>query len=669
MSISNTSILVKRSYTTGRPTSLQSGELGYSYASNTLFIGNGTGNGVVNVGGQFYTSTIDSSTSANTPNTLIKRDSNGGFDGILYGNANTATYLKSNQNFSISGSDITAPPVSFSGNNEIVLNASLNNINGLVSGYYGGSSAKTSSIPVIQVAANGRILSISNTNVVTTTSFDITDGIHTNSFTSSNTLYVTGNTGIVSAVSQNTISLSTDNTVARTNTTSVGPQTFLTDVRLPTNNMSVGGTLSVSNLNVSGNVTFANVVSTLNVGDPIIYLASNNTSDLVDIGFVGHIIGPGSSSFSHYQHLGFVRDYNDRKWKLFSNVTPEPSSTIVFDNTTIYDTIKVGGVDMSGGDVLSANLLSATSLIASKSNIINDLDVGGNARIGGSISFSTANATYVNVSSGIVAYGPYGGPYVDGTLIDYTPGMGRITVGDNDGFTLYNGGVSSRTPLISINSSGNITTATWNASTISVTYGGTGNTSFAPSGILVGNGTGPLQTLANTTSSGTYGSSTYIPIITVDGYGRISSVSNTAITFDVTEFTGILPVSKGGLGSSSFTNGGQIVYNGNNFVSLANVSTSNTSIASNNTINNITIDGYGRLTGYTTQAISGLTVPQGGTGLSSITTNGITFGNGTGNLGVTSAAGTSDQTWSNQILTVNNSGIPVWASRLDGGGF
>ena len=70
MAISNTSILIKRSSSTGRPSTLQSGEFAYSYASNTLFIGTPGGNGVVNVGGQYYTSTIDQSTSSNTARTL-----------------------------------------------------------------------------------------------------------------------------------------------------------------------------------------------------------------------------------------------------------------------------------------------------------------------------------------------------------------------------------------------------------------------------------------------------------------------------------------------------------------------------------------------------------------------------------------------------------------------
>lgn len=62
-------------------------------------------------------------------------------------------------------------------------------------------------------------------------------------------------------------------------------------------------------------------------------------------------------------------------------------------------------------------------------------------------------------------------------------------------------------------------------------------------------------------------------------------------------------------------------------------------------------------------------VGYGGTGATTLTSKGILYGNGTAAIQVTAAAGTSDQTTSNQILTVNGSGTPVWASALDGGTF
>ena len=126
----------------------------------------------------------------------------------------------------------------------------------------------------------------------------------------------------------------------------------------------------------------------------------------------------------------------------------------------------------------------------------------------------------------------------------------------------------------------------------------------------------------------------------------------------------------GGTGTGTFAAGEIVIGNGTGpLLSLANSGAISVTSNPNTTINTVTVDTYGRVTGFTTQAISGLTVGQGGTGLSTVTLNGIVFGNGTGNLGVTAEAGISDQTWTNQILTVNNSGVPVWASALDGGTF
>lgn len=64
-----------------------------------------------------------------------------------------------------------------------------------------------------------------------------------------------------------------------------------------------------------------------------------------------------------------------------------------------------------------------------------------------------------------------------------------------------------------------------------------------------------------------------------------------------------------------------------------------------------------------------LTVPNGGTGRTTATANGIVYGNGTSALGVT-AAGTWDSTHSvGQLLSVNSSGTPTWTNTLDGGTF
>ena len=62
-----------------------------------------------------------------------------------------------------------------------------------------------------------------------------------------------------------------------------------------------------------------------------------------------------------------------------------------------------------------------------------------------------------------------------------------------------------------------------------------------------------------------------------------------------------------------------------------------------------------------------LTVANGGTGVSSFTDNGVVFGDGSNALDVTAAAGSSDASTSNQILTVDGSGVPVFTTTIDGG--
>jgi hypothetical protein len=50
----NTLIQFKRSLTNNSPTALNIGEPGYSYSSNTLFIGTSGNNGVIEIGGSKY---------------------------------------------------------------------------------------------------------------------------------------------------------------------------------------------------------------------------------------------------------------------------------------------------------------------------------------------------------------------------------------------------------------------------------------------------------------------------------------------------------------------------------------------------------------------------------------------------------------------------------------
>ena len=97
MPLDNTVIQIKYSTANGRPASLNVGELGYSFVSNTFFIGT-TANTTLNIGGYTITTAVENRTSTNVPGTLVQRDALGNFyANTIYakvmGNANTGTKI------------------------------------------------------------------------------------------------------------------------------------------------------------------------------------------------------------------------------------------------------------------------------------------------------------------------------------------------------------------------------------------------------------------------------------------------------------------------------------------------------------------------------------------------------------------------------------------------
>ena len=101
-------VRIKRSSTSGNPTTLAAGELAYSGLTDNgsnggdrLYVGFGTetaGNAANHfvIGGKYFTDIIDGATNANTANKLVKRDGSGNFSAgtitaTLTGNADTAT--------------------------------------------------------------------------------------------------------------------------------------------------------------------------------------------------------------------------------------------------------------------------------------------------------------------------------------------------------------------------------------------------------------------------------------------------------------------------------------------------------------------------------------------------------------------------------------------------
>ena len=126
-------------------------------------------------------------------------------------------------------------------------------------------------------------------------------------------------------------------------------------------NLSQGGASIYQDLWVGGNI-YANALNTvttsiLSIQDPLLYLSSSNVYPYnYNLGFYGHFVGGAANV---YAHTGLVRNPNDNAWYLFSNV-PEPSGNTInlASANTVLDTLKLGNVSMTGGNVAAAGNLT-----------------------------------------------------------------------------------------------------------------------------------------------------------------------------------------------------------------------------------------------------------------------------------------------------------------------
>lgn len=500
--MSNTIIQLKYSASTSTPASLQPGESAYSFASGNLFIGNTTNSPII-IGGKYYTDIIENATNLNTSGQLVKRDGSGNFSANiitadLYGNSNTSTKLQTARNFGIDGDDITAANISFDGSNAVILSGSLKTT-GVAAGTYGGSS----NIPVFTVDAKGRITSATNTSITVPTNLSVAGDSGTGTLAlSTDTLTVNGRDGITTQFidANNSVLIDLDNTVIRT-----------------TGNQTITGDLSIAgNLTISGNTTQINV-ATLNVSDPLIYLAGNNyTSDIVDIGFVGNYYDGATQ-----RHAGFARHAGDGKFYAFYNYDKEPDNNVI---------------DVTDASIKRANIV-ANFIDGTISNLASDLSVvdggtGASSFTNGQILIgqgSSALTTLANVTALTET--------VDAanTLNSFTTDTyGRVTAFTQQAIAIGTSQITS--------------------GTLPIARGGTNQTSFNTGERIYFNGTA-LASLANVTQTITGGLSTgnTITSITFDPQsGGISAYTGAKIALDASQITsGTLGVSRGGTGNTS----------------------------------------------------------------------------------------------------------------------
>lgn len=265
---SNTEILIKRSLTTDKPSSLHEGELGYSYSSNTLFIGTPDGASAIEIG-------------------------------------------------------------------------HYSDLSNLTSGSYGSQT----SIPVITVDGHGTVTNVYTQTISTTLDFNDGHGGTGSVNLLDGSFEFIGANGIVTTASANTLTISVDNTIVRSNTAG--------------GNQTIDGVLNISgDLNVTGNITYTDV-ATIVAQNSLIKLANNNIySDVVDIGFYGE-----ANNGTQVVYTGLFRHAGDagKDYYLFDNYTgtdPDANNFVINPNdpsikiSTLHANV-IGGLIQGGGFLAS----------------------------------------------------------------------------------------------------------------------------------------------------------------------------------------------------------------------------------------------------------------------------------------------------------------------------
>jgi hypothetical protein len=520
--MANTLIQLKYSTVTDKPASLNVAEPAYSYTSNTLFIGTPNSLGTINIGGLFYTSQIDNATNLATANTIVKRDATGNVAvnvltansiiGTISGNASTATKLQTARDIGLAG-DATGN-VSFDGSANVTLTVDLTNT-GVNAGTYGGSA----NIPFFTVDAEGRISAAGNNAISTNLSFDGNSGSGSIDLLT-DTLVIQGGDGTTTTANDetNAITIDVDNTVIRT-----------------TGGQTIGGDLAVTgNLIITGNTTTINVNSLI-VSDPILLLASNNTTNVVDLGFVAH--------YDTDKHTGLVRHSSSNTWYLFENYGPHLLSTgnvlNIADPTLVTSN-------------LVANLIGGRVFDLASSIEVSDGGTGRNT-------FTTGSIVIGNGTGGLLVLANTGtaGTYGNGATVPVvtTDAYGRVSAVTNTAIAIDTSAITS--------------------GTLGFSRGGTGATVYNTGGLIVSNGSA-LVSIANSTytQTGTLSSANTVTAFTVDAYGRTTALTAAPIAISADQVTsGTLPVGRGGTGATSFTLNGVLLGNSGNALQTASSST------------------------------------------------------------------------------------------------
>jgi hypothetical protein len=272
-----------------------------------------------------------------------------------------------------------------------------------------------------------------------------------------------------------------------------------------------------------------------------------------------------------------------------------------------------------------------------------------------------------------------------GSALPVTSGGTGTTTSTGTGSVVLSNSPTLVTPALGTPASATLTNATGlpidggTINTLPVGRGGTGVTSLTSNGVLYGGatvgvtavGTTGQVLVGNTGGAPSWGAATGVAVTSI-GFGT-TGLTPSAATQGVVTVAGTLAVANGGTGITSFGTGvatflgtpssanllaalttktgtGLAVFDTSPTITSAVLVTPALGTPASGTLTSC--DGLPIIAGTT----GTLSVARGGTGATTLTSNGVVYGNGTGAVGVT-AAGTTGQ-----VLVGNTSGAPSWAA-------
>lgn len=482
-----------------------------------------------------------------------------------------------------------------SGTDTLLINLALS---GVTSGVYGGSSGGVTRIPVITVNSYGITTALSNVTINTDSVPETTTNLYfTAARVRANLSYSDGfagynsTTGVIS-IPANTTSLVEGNNLyftaarARANLSYsdgfAGYNSTTGVISIPANTTSL---VEGNNLYFTAARVRANVTNTA----PINYDATTGTFSHATSGVTASGYGDSISIpvfvVNSTGHVTSVTNTTIRSTstsqtgvvQLTDSISSTSTTTAATPNSvkTAYDLAATkfasSGGAISGDVSITGNLTivgqttyanTTTALIADNILTLNaainqasapvsnagvEVDRGSSANVSllwnestDKWTFTNDGTTYFDMADAgrldsvfSLANGTAGVANTDYTTISATAGVygnaSHITV-----TTLTaNGRVSSI-----VNTAIAISATQVTSGTLPIARGGTNQTTYT-NGIIAYDGTS-LSTLANTGTAGTYGNSAFIPVVTTDSYGRVSSVTNTAIRTASTAQTGVV---------------------------------------------------------------------------------------------------------------------------------